>query len=71
MQQQKDESNVIASMLSSEVRMDVISAIACYCDVQFSNKEFLTAIKYPDHPFAQQFEKLVQTIEAMQVNKAK
>jgi chromosome partitioning protein len=71
MQQQKDESNVIASMLSSEVRMDVISAIACYCDVQFSNKEFLTALKYPDHPFAQQFEKLVQTIEAMQVNKAK
>lgn len=71
MQQQKDESNVIASMLSSEVSMDVISAIACYCDVQFSNKEFLTALKYPDHPFAQQFEKLVQTIEAMQVNKAK
>jgi len=71
MQQQKDESNVIASMLSSEVSMDVISAIACYCDVQFSNKEFLTALKYPDHPFAQQFEKLVQTIEAMQVNKPK
>jgi MinD-like ATPase involved in chromosome partitioning or flagellar assembly len=71
MQQQKDESNVIASMLSSDVSMDVISAIACYCDVQFSNKEFLTALKYPDHPFAQQFEKLVQTIEAMQVNKAK
>jgi chromosome partitioning protein len=71
MQQQKDESNVIASMLSSEVSMDVISAIACYCDIQFSNKEFLTALKYPDHPFAQQFEKLVQTIEAMQVNKAK
>jgi chromosome partitioning protein len=71
MQQQKDESNVIAGMLSSEVSMDVISAIACYCDVQFSNKEFLTALKYPDHPFAEQFEKLVQKIEAMQVNKAK
>src|SRR5919199_530606 len=66
MEQQKEESTVIANSLASEVRMDVISAISCYCDIQFSNKEFLTVIKYPNHPFAHQFEKLTKIIEAMQ-----
>ena len=66
MEQQKEESTVIANSLASEVRMDVISAISCYCDIQFSNKEFLTVIKYPNHPFAHQFEQLTKIIEAMQ-----
>jgi MinD-like ATPase involved in chromosome partitioning or flagellar assembly len=66
MEQQKQESTIIANTLASEVRMDVISAISCYCDIQFSNKEFLTVIKYPSHPFAQQFEQLAKVIEAMQ-----
>jgi chromosome partitioning protein len=66
MEQQKEESTVIANNLASEVRMDVISAISCYCDIQFSNKEFLTVIKYPNHPFAQQFEQLTNIIENMQ-----
>jgi chromosome partitioning protein len=66
MQQQKEELTITANALASEVRMDVISAIACYCDIQFSNKEFLTVIKYPEHPFAQKFEELARTIEAIQ-----
>jgi chromosome partitioning protein len=66
MQQQKDESNILTSALASDVRMDIISSIACYCDIQFSNKEFLTVLKYPDHPFAKQFELLAQTIEGVQ-----
>jgi MinD-like ATPase involved in chromosome partitioning or flagellar assembly len=65
-EQQKGESTVIANSLASEVRMDVISAISCYCDIQFSNKEFLTVIKYPNHPLAHQFEQLTKIIEAMQ-----
>jgi chromosome partitioning protein len=64
-EQQKKESTVIANSLASEVRMDVISAIPCYCDIQFSNKEFLTVIKYPNHPFACQYEELTKIIEAM------
>jgi hypothetical protein len=66
MQQQKDESNILTSALASDIRMDIISSIACYCDIQFSNKEFLTVLKYPDHPFAKQFELLAQTIEGVQ-----
>jgi chromosome partitioning protein len=66
MQQQKAESNILSSALASEVRMDIISAIYCYCDIQFTKKEFLTVLKYPDHPFAKQFELLAQTIEGVQ-----
>jgi chromosome partitioning protein len=44
--------------LSREVDMDLISAIPCYCDIQFSRKEFLTVLQYPDHPFAKQLERL-------------
>ena len=66
MQQQKEESNILSSALASDIRMDIISSIACYCDIQFSNKEYLTVLKYPDHPFAKQFELLAQTIEGVQ-----
>jgi chromosome partitioning protein len=67
MQQQKAESNILSSALASEVRMDIISAIYCYCDIQFTKKEFLTVLKYPDHPFAKQFELLAQKIEGVQI----
>ena len=62
----KEESNIIARSLASEVKMDVIAGIACYCDIQFANKEFLTVLEYPNHPFAKQFEKLVEIIESIQ-----
>ena len=45
--------------LSRETKMEVISAIPCYCDIQFSKKEFLTALRYPNHPFTKQLEMLV------------
>ena len=50
-------------MLSKETKMDVISAIPCYCDIQFSKKEFLTALRYPAHPFTKQLETLVNAME--------
>ena len=65
MQQQKAESNMLSSALASEISMDIISAIYCYCDIQFTKKEFLTVLKYPDHPFAKQFELLAQKIEGV------
>ncbi len=40
--------------ISKSVGMDVISSIPCYCDIQFSRKEFLTVLKNPSHPFASQ-----------------
>jgi cellulose biosynthesis protein BcsQ len=47
--------------LSKEVGMDLISAVPCYCDIQFSKKEFLTVLRYPHHPFAKQLEKLASS----------
>ena len=46
------------SFLSDQTKMDMISAIPCYCDIQFQKKEFLTVLRYPDHPFAKQLEQL-------------
>jgi chromosome partitioning protein len=52
------QENEFGEMVSREVDMDLISAIPCYCDIQFSRKEFLTVLQYPDHPFAKQLERL-------------
>jgi hypothetical protein len=46
------------TFLSNQTRMEMISAIPCYCDIQFKRKEFLTVLQYPDHPFAKQMENL-------------
>jgi cellulose biosynthesis protein BcsQ len=55
------EATDIATTLSKDVGMEVISSVPCYCDIQFSRKEFLTALKYPDHPFAKQMEALAES----------
>jgi chromosome partitioning protein len=49
------------TFLSDKTKMDLISAIPCYCDIQFQKKEFLTVLQYPDHPFAKQLEQLAAT----------
>jgi chromosome partitioning protein len=46
------------TFLSDQTKMDLISAIPCYCDIQFQKKEFLTVLQYPDHPFAKQLDQL-------------
>jgi MinD-like ATPase involved in chromosome partitioning or flagellar assembly len=54
--------------LSDKVGMKVISTIPCYCDIQFSKKEFLTAIQIP-HPFSEKIESLVNSIQRELVDK--
>ncbi|HEX9845471.1 MAG TPA: ParA family protein [Candidatus Nitrosotenuis sp.] len=49
--------------LAKTVGMRIISAIPCYCDIQFSRKEFLTVIKHPTHPFASQINRLAEENE--------
>jgi chromosome partitioning protein len=49
------------TFLSDQTRMQMISSIPCYCDIQFKKKEFLTVLQYPDHPFAKQLEHLAMT----------
>jgi chromosome partitioning protein len=49
------------TFLSDQTRMEMISSIPCYCDIQFKKKEFLTVLQHPDHPFAKQLESLAMT----------
>jgi chromosome partitioning protein len=49
------------TFLSTQTRMEMISSIPCYCDIQFKKKEFLTVLQHPDHPFAKQLEHLAMT----------
>ena len=46
------------TFLTDQTKMELISAIPCYCDIQFQKKEFLTVLQHPDHPFAKQLEQL-------------
>ncbi len=49
--------------LASDTGIDVMTSIPCYCDIQFAQKEFLTVLLYPDHPFSQQIDHLKSLIE--------
>jgi chromosome partitioning protein len=59
-QQQHESENDVGDLLSKDVGMDIICSIPCYCDIQFSRREYLTVLKYPDHPFAKRIEKLAE-----------
>jgi chromosome partitioning protein len=51
----------VTRTLSEQVGMDLISAVPCYCDIQFSRREFLTVLEHPRHPFAKQIERLANS----------
>ncbi|MEW5839916.1 AAA family ATPase [Nitrososphaera sp.] len=51
-----------AGLISGKTGMQVITSIPCYCDIQFSSKEFLTALVQPGHPFARQIENLIEAM---------
>ena len=53
------------NFLTNETGLKVISAIPCYCDIQFSTKEFLTVLYQPEHHFAKQLEQLVHAVETI------
>jgi cellulose biosynthesis protein BcsQ len=57
-QEQEKESSIDA--LSRETGINVISAMPCYCDIQFSKKEYLTVLRYPQHLFSNKIESLAQ-----------
>jgi chromosome partitioning protein len=63
LQEEKEQSTFdVTASLSKEVGMEIISSIPCYCDIQFTRKEFLTVLKYPQHPFAKRIEQLVEIL---------
>jgi chromosome partitioning protein len=63
MPKEQDQSDII-NMLSKEIKMDVISSIPCYCDIQFNKREYLTVLEYPHHPFAEKINSLIENLTA-------
>ena len=59
MQQEQEKESSIDG-LSRETGISVISAMPCYCDIQFSKKEYLTVLRDPQHLFSKKIENLAQ-----------
>jgi len=53
---------VTQNFITNETGMKILSVIPCYCDIQFSRKEFLTVLNQPEHLFAKQLEQLIHAI---------
>ena len=60
MMPQQDVHKIYTSLLR-DTGMDIISTIPCYCDIQFSTAEFLTAVRYPEHPFSKVLEEIANS----------
>ncbi len=48
--------------LENYLKMDIVSTIPCYCDIQFERQEFITVLKYPNHPFVEKMNELINKI---------
>ncbi|MDQ4016338.1 MAG: ParA family protein [Thermoproteota archaeon] len=58
--QQEQEKERSIEGLSRETGISVISAMPCYCDIQFSKKEYLTVLRDPQHLFSKKIESLAE-----------
>lgn len=53
----------ISEKISEKMKMAVASSIPCYCDIQFSTREYLTSLKLTEHPFSQKIRELAEALE--------
>lgn len=60
-----DNQSTIISKLNADIGMDTILSIPCYCDIQFDSNEFLTALRYPNHPFASKIDSLIEKLKTI------
>jgi chromosome partitioning protein len=57
--------STVISKLNADIGMDTILSIPCYCDIQFDSNEFLTALRYPNHPFASKIDALIEKLKTI------
>ena len=60
-----NEQSMSIRKLNTDLNLDIISSIPCYCDIQFNSEEYLTVLKNPDHPFSAKMNELVNSLESM------
>jgi chromosome partitioning protein len=58
-----DDQKTVISKLNEDIGMDTVLSIPCYCDIQFDSNEFLTALRYPNHPFAGNIDTLIEKLQ--------
>jgi chromosome partitioning protein len=47
----------------SHFELDIISHIPCFCDIQFSKREYLTSYYNPEHPFSHKMKILAKELD--------
>ena len=60
-----NEQSMSIKKLNTDLNLDIISSIPCYCDIQFNSEEYLTVLKNPHHPFSAKMNELVDSLESM------
>ncbi len=53
------------TLFKNSFEIDTLLEIPCYCDIQFKEREFLTAREYPTHPFTRKIQNLVAEFESV------
>jgi chromosome partitioning protein len=56
---------VWAEELQKDIGTQVVGAVPCFCDIQFSRHEFLFAVTHPEHPFSKKVFDLADAIKSL------
>jgi chromosome partitioning protein len=59
-----DEQSTAIKKLSTDLNLQVICSIPCYCDIQFNSEEYLTVLNHPNHPFTAKINELIDSFES-------
>jgi MinD-like ATPase involved in chromosome partitioning or flagellar assembly len=59
-----NEQSISIKKLNTDLNLDIISSIPCYCDIQFNSEEYLTVLKNPAHPFSAKLNELVDSLQS-------
>lgn len=57
--------NDLSNHFKNNFEINTLLEIPCYCDIQFKEREFLTAREYPTHPFTRKIQNLVTELQGM------
>jgi MinD-like ATPase involved in chromosome partitioning or flagellar assembly len=57
--EKSQDHRIVLEELHKETGANSLTPLPCYCDIQFSPREFLTVINNPNHPFSLKLKKII------------
>ena len=57
--EKNQDHRIVLEELHKETGANSLTPLPCYCDIQFSPREFLTVINNPNHPFSLKLKKII------------